>query len=450
MNARQKSTLVLGLGKTGYSVIAHLAARGDAGRITAADSRELAPCAARVRERFPRVNIITGRLPLNQMTEFDRVVASPGVALGRAPARPAVRVIGDIELFAESARAPVIAITGSNGKSTVTTLVARMLAAAGKRVLCGGNLGTPALELLAEDAPDFYVLELSSFQLENTYSLNAAAAAVLNISADHLDRHGDLASYAAAKARILHGASCARVLNRDDAASRELLRAHPQAVTFGLGRPRARHYGVIGGAGDEFLCCGNARLAPLAQLQLQGAHNAANALAAFALAQAAGVAPQGPPLEAALAYRGLEHRCELAAEVGGVKWINDSKGTNVGASLAALSGLRGELIWIGGGIGKGADFAPLRAPLRERACAAVLFGRDAGVIETALAGATEVVRARDLQHAVGLAAARACAGRVVLFSPACSSFDMFEDYAARGRAFKKLVGALAATSGARQ
>ncbi|MGR3915074.1 MAG: UDP-N-acetylmuramoyl-L-alanine--D-glutamate ligase, partial [Gammaproteobacteria bacterium] len=412
------------------------------GRITAADSRARAPCAARVREHFPRVHIISGRLPLQQMAEFDRVIASPGVALGRAPA--AVRVIGDIELFAECARAPVIAITGSNGKSTVTTLLAGMLAAAGKRVLCGGNLGTPALELLREDAPDFYVLELSSFQLENTYSLNAAAAAVLNISADHLDRHGDLARYAAAKARILRGASCARVLNRDDPASRDLLRAHADAVTFGLGRPPPRHYGITAGARGEHLCRGEARLAPVAQLQLQGAHNIANVLAACALLDAAGVAPAGPPLAAALAHRGLEHRCELAAEIGGVKWINDSKGTNVGASLAALSGLRGEFIWIAGGIGKGADFTPLRAPLRERARAAVLFGRDAAAIETAIAGATEVLRARDLQHAVQIAAVHARAGQAVVFSPACSSFDMFEDYAARGRAFKKLAAALAA------
>ncbi|MDA8023540.1 MAG: UDP-N-acetylmuramoyl-L-alanine--D-glutamate ligase [Gammaproteobacteria bacterium] len=440
MNAREKSTLVLGLGRTGYSVVAHLAARGDAGRITAADSRERAPCAARVRERFPRVRVITGRLPFERMAQFDRVVASPGVEVARAPA---VRVIGDIELFAESARAPVIAITGSNGKSTVTTLVADMLAAAGKRVLRGGNLGTPALELLedadAGEAPDFYVLELSSFQLENTYSLSAAAASVLNISADHLDRHGDLANYTAIKARVLRGASCVRVLNRDDPASRELLRAHPDAVTFGLGRPNARHYGIS----DEHFCRGEARLAPLSRLRLQGAHNAANALAALALAEAAGVAPEGDALEALLAHRGLEHRCELAAEIGGVKWINDSKGTNVGASLAALGGLRGELIWIGGGIGKGADFTPLRAPLRERARAAVLFGRDAAQIETAIAGATEVLRARDLAHAVEIAAARARAGQAVVFSPACSSFDMFKDYAERGRAFKKLAGALA-------
>lgn len=432
MNAAAKSTLVLGLGRTGYSVIAHLAARGDAARITAADSRLRAPCMARVREKFPRVRIIAGKFP--SLQDFDRVIASPGVAL---ESKPHARVIGDIELFAECARAPVVAITGSNGKSSVTTLVTKMLTAAGKRALCGGNLGTPALDLLDAPAPDFYVLELSSFQLENTYSLNAAAAAVLNISADHLDRHRDLQSYAAAKSRILDGETCARVLNRDDANSAQLLRAHRDARTFGLDAPRADEYGVR----DGYLCRGQTQLAPLAKMKLQGAHHIANALAAFALLDAVGVAVTAAVVTTALEFAGLEHRCELVAEIDGVKWFNDSKATNVGATVSALTGMRGKCIWIGGGTGKDADFKPLQRPLQTRARAAVLFGRDADAIADALGGGVQILRARDLAHAVAIAvdAAAAHAAQNILFSPACASFDMFENYAARGDAFKREV-----------
>lgn len=433
------STLVLGLGKTGYSVVEYLCARG--GKVTVADSRDLAPCLGRVRERYPRVEIITGGLPLDSLAKFDRIVVSPGIALP-AGAAGEKTLIGDIELFVENATAPIIAITGSNGKSTVTTLVAELLGAAGRRALTGGNIGTPALELLARPAPDFYVLELSSFQLENTHSLRAAAAAILNISEDHMDRYRHIGQYTDAKARILTGAA-ACVLNRDDPSSAPLLAANPDAVTFGLDRPAGeRHYGLANTAKGRSLCRGESPLGAVAQLALHGEQNIANVLAALALVESAGVAAAPPVVDAALGWGGLEHRCELVAEIGGVKWINDSKGTNVGATVAALRGFGDDLILIAGGLGKGADFSPLRAAVGERVSHAVLFGRDAGRIADAIAGYAEVSRARDLKHAVSIAAAHTRAGRVVLFSPACASFDMFENYEQRGRVFKRLVAKL--------
>ena len=456
--ARQPtSTLVLGLGKTGYSVVEHLAARGE--KVTVADSRDLAPCLSLVRERHPRVEVITGGLPAPaRFAQFDRVVVSPGIAVASAR-----RLVGDIELFAESARAPVIAITGSNGKSTVTTLVSKMLAAAGAKALTGGNIGTPALELLAQPPPDFYVLELSSFQLENTYSLAPKAAAILNISEDHLDRYAHIDRYVEAKARILEHAAV-RVLNRGDAklAALQQTQTQTQTITFGLDRPAGDgDYGVLASAQGRFLCRGHGgkRLAAVEQLAVRGEQNIANALAALALVDAATgttttTAASDTPavIEALLNFRGLEHRCEPVAEIAGVKWVNDSKGTNVGATVAAIVGSDGSdgdednLILIAGGIGKGADFSPLRAAVGARVRHAVLFGRDAERIADALAGQTEISRATDLPHAVARAAKLARAGQTVLFSPACASFDQFENYAERGLAFKRLVAALASPS----
>lgn len=462
-SSQPRSTLVLGLGKTGYSVIAHLAARGE--KITVADSREQAPYFDKVRENFPQVTIIRGRLPVDDFTQFDRVVISPGIAMEGMQESAAVEhqplgnsasstsshassrhVIGDIELFVQEATAPIIAITGSNGKSTVTMLVSNMLAAAGKKVLVGGNIGTPALELLTQETPDFYVVEVSSFQLENTHSLAAAAATVLNISEDHMDRYRDIAQYAEAKSRVLENAK-ACVLNRDDPASQALLTANPNAICFGLNRPSKEvDYGVMTTEQGKFMCRGETALAEVDQLAMHGEQNVANALAAFALVEAVGVSITKKVCDALLAYRGLEHRCELAAEINGVKWINDSKGTNVGATVAAINGCGGgcgdgdcDLILIAGGLGKGADFSPLKKPVREHVCQAVLFGQDAERIAEAIATETKVSRADDLKHAMSLAARCAQAGQSVLFSPACASFDMFENYEQRGLAFKELL-----------
>jgi len=436
-----RATLVLGLGKTGYSVIEHLSARGE--KITVADSRDLPPFLALVRERYPQVEVITGGLPAGPFTSFNRVVVSPGIAVESRQ-----HLIGDIELFVESATAPIIAITGSNGKSTVTTLVSDMLVAAGSKVLTGGNIGTPALELLTHPVPDFYVLELSSFQLEKTYSLKAAAATVLNISEDHMDRYPHIDQYIEAKARVLHGAGCC-VLNRDDTDSCALLKAHPGAISFGLDRPvRANDYGLINTDEGQFLCVGELALAPVNRLTMQGEQNIANALAALALVQcargrSAAIPIEQPVIGTVLGFAGLEHRCELVAEINGVKWINDSKGTNVGATVAAINGFGDNLILIAGGIGKGADFSPLKESVDERVSHVILFGQDADLIAEAIDGETRISRTRDLAQAVSVAAGFAQEGQVVLFSPACSSFDMFENYEQRGAAFKRLVTSLA-------
>lgn len=468
LNAK-RSTLVLGLGKTGYSVVEYLCARG--ALVTVADSRDLAPYLARVRTNYPQVEVISGGLPLHCAdfpARFERIVVSPGIATTEVATAAATRtLIGDIELFVESATAPIIAITGSNGKSTVTMLVGEMLAAAGHRALIGGNIGTPALDLLAQPPADFYVLELSSFQLENTHSLRAAAAAILNISEDHMDRYRDLDGYIQAKARILNGADNI-VLNRDDPSFAQLLNAHPQAISFGLDRPPgARDYGLTEtaeGHEERVLCCGKTHLIAAKRMTLHGEHNIANLLAALALVESVGVVVTARMLEAALAWGGLEHRCEPVAQINGVQWINDSKGTNVGATLAALQGFASSfgkgIILIAGGIGKGADFTPLRAAVDKRVRHAVLFGRDAEHIATAIGSHTEISMARDLPHAVSLAAAIAATvaevaavsaqnsaiaaepTQVVLFSPACASFDMFENYQQRGHAFKSLVAQL--------
>lgn len=455
------ATLVLGLGKTGYSVVEFLAGRGEEA-IVVADTREAPPFLAEVREGYPQVEVVTGGLPHERFGEFGRVVVSPGVVLpaeageaGGDEAKP--RVVSDVEVFAENARAPIVAITGSNGKSTVTMLVGEMLRAAGKVVRVGGNLGTPALELLgkgegeAKGEADFYVLELSSFQLEHTHNLRAAAVAVLNICEDHLDRYEDVAAYAAAKRRILRGAG-ARVLNREDGVVggwlEEAGEVPSEVVSFGLDAPpREVDYGVVGGD----LVRGGRKIARAEAMGLRGGQNVANGLAALALVEAvAGGEITDAMVGAMLGYRGLEHRCEWVAEIGGVQWVNDSKGTNVGATRAAIAGLEGGLVLIAGGRGKGADFAPLAEAARGKVRCAILFGEDAGKLAGVFAGVggVEVERVEDLRAAVMRAAGVAGGGETVLFSPACASFDMFENYEARGAAFKELVAEVAEIGGA--
>ena len=445
--------LVIGLGLTGYSAVKYLVRSGM--QVTAADSRELPPYLKQVKDEFPQVEIITGQIPYARFGSFKQIVASPGVEIERQNFSGGGALIGDIELFVRQAQAPIIAITGSNGKSTVTMLVAEMLLAAGLKIKTGGNIGTPVLDLLDPAAPDYYVpdyyvLELSSFQLETTHSLRARAATVLNISADHMDRYRDMDEYIAAKARILHAAA-ARVLNRDDAGSKKLLAADPESISFGMDRPADNHYGVTSAGSSRALVRGDAVLARAEQITLQGEQNIANILAAMALVEAAGVALNAAVVGAALNYGGLPHRCEMVAEVNGVKWINDSKGTNVGATIAAINGVGDDLILIAGGIGKGADFSPLAAA-RARVRHAVLFGQDAEAIAAAMADADVhdddgddnepndyIHRAKDLTHAVSLAAGLARAGQTVLFSPACASFDMFDNYEHRGNVYKQLV-----------
>ncbi|MBS0001574.1 MAG: UDP-N-acetylmuramoyl-L-alanine--D-glutamate ligase [Thioalkalivibrio sp.] len=434
-------TLVVGLGATGLSVARHLAGRGEAFAIT--DTRDAPAGLARLAEIPGAESRWAGPLAALDPGVWRRIVISPGVPvalpeLERAAAAGA-EIVGDIELFARSVRQPVLGITGSNGKSTVTALSGALLEAQGRRVAVGGNFGTPALDLLDEDA-ELYVLELSSFQLETTRSLAPAGAAILNISADHLDRYADLEAYAAAKARILRGAQRI-VVNRQDPVVAGLA-AGRGAVTFGLDEPAGpEDFGILELGGQTWLARGATSLFPTAGLFVHGRHNWLNALAALALCW--------PWLEdparwqpALGGFVGLPYRSRPVARHRDVDYVDDSKGTNVGATLAAIRGVAGPLILIAGGQGKGQDFAPLADALVGKARGVVLLGADAPAIAQALNGSVPVRIVDSMEEAVAGAAQWAQAGDTVLLSPACASLDMFANYAERGDRFAAAVRGL--------
>lgn len=432
---------VLGLGATGMSCARFLAARG--ARVAVFDTRPAPP--ALPAARALGVEIRCGAIAERDLDAYSHVAVSPGIA-SDTPALRAARargaeVVGDIEIFAWHARAPIVAITGSNGKSTVTTLVWRMLEASGRCVRAGANLGIPALDLLSGPEPDVYVLELSSFQLDLTFSLRPAVATVLNLSADHIDRHGSFAAYRAAKARILTGAAHI-VLNAEDPAVASMAEAIASPVTvdwIGGDRDRA-HYRADEYAGERWLWAGSTPVFPVRDLRIVGRHNEFNALAAIAIATRLEV-EFAAQRRALAAFGGLDHRCRLVLETNGVRWFNDSKATNVGATIAAIRGLAGDgrVILIAGGQGKGADFRELRAAVAGRVRVALLLGADAGAIADAIRDLCEVEFVADLASAVRVAAERARPSEIVLLSPACASLDMFRNYEERGRAFEAAV-----------
>lgn len=439
-----EARLVLGLGATGRSVARFWRARGLP--FTAADTRaELFDDDALRVELGPEVALHCGALPPAVFDGLTEVVVSPGIALDHpwvAAAREAgARIIGDIDLFVHEARAPVVGITGSNGKSTVTALLGAMAEACGRRVAVGGNLGTPALDLL-DPAIELYVLELSSFQLERADRLGLSVAGVLNITPDHLDRHGSLQAYHRAKHRIFQGAK-AVVVNRADVLTQPLLDAETRVLSWHPSDPDLNEYGLRNLDGVATLVRGLEPLLPVAALGLRGHHNAINAVAALALGEAAGLPREGM-LTALQAFRGLPHRCELVARYRDVDYINDSKGTNTGATVSALAGLggSGNVVLIVGGQGKGQDFTVLK-DVAARYCRRVLtLGEAAREIELALGGVVPVQRVADVDAAVLRAAEIARAGDVVLLSPACASFDQFRSYQARGDAFRAAVARL--------
>jgi len=434
--------LVLGLGRTGLSSARYLDRKGLELRV--ADTRAEPPGIAALRTQVPAAEVRTGAFVPALLDDVSQVVISPGLSLREPVATEAVRrglpVVGDVELFAREAQAPVAAISGTNGKSTVTALLAELANAAGCAAVAGGNLGEPALDLLERPVPDLYVLELSSFQLETTHSLATAAATVLNVTPDHMDRYDSLADYAAAKARIFDGCAAA-VVNADDPLVRDMPRPGQRVITFGLDDPSA-DYSLLR-APEPALACRGEALLPVSALRLQGLHNVANALAALAMCEALAL-PRGPVLEALAAFGGLPHRTQWVAEVGGVRYVNDSKGTNVGATIAAVAGFGGPLLLIAGGDGKGQDFGPLRDAFRGKVRHVVLIGRDAPVLERTLDGVCSTELASDMRSAVAAARAAAHAGDTVLLSPACASLDMFRDYAHRGEEFAAAVRSLAA------
>jgi UDP-N-acetylmuramoylalanine--D-glutamate ligase len=435
MPLRGKRLLVLGLGDTGLSV-ARFAAREGAG-VRVADTRTDPP-----RRRDFVGEFHAGAFSDALLEAVDLVCISPGLPLDSAIVRSALArrlpVVGDVELFAWHNRAPVLAVTGTNGKSTVTALAAHLLRSAGRDAEAAGNIAPPVLEALLQRAspPAGWALELSSYQLETTWSLDPRAAAMLNLSDDHLDRYAGLDEYGAAKARIFLGAGV-QVLNRDDRRSLAMALPGRRVVTFGLDAPRGPdHFGVANGA----LARGSETILELSQLPIHGLHNAANALAACALVSCLDM-PLADLARGLRSFRGLAHRLERIALRGGVEWYDDSKGTNVGATVAALRGLGRPAVLILGGEGKGQDFAPLAEPVRRHASHVLLIGRDAALIERALAGiATE--RCPTLESAVARAAQLARPGEAVLLSPACASFDMFRDYKHRGEVFAAAVRAL--------
>jgi len=443
LELKDKRVLVLGLGDTGLSALRWLQRHG--ARLSVADTRAAPPGLDAVRAELPQVTVHLGAFQREVFAPAEIIVASPGVPLAEPEVQAAmacgIPVVGDVELFAQykPAHAKVIAITGANGKTTVTTLVGEMCQAAGLNTVVVGNIGLPVLDALGMEEPDIYVLELSSFQLETTTSLQADAATVLNVTEDHLDRYPGMADYAAAKARIFHGHGM-QVLNREDRWSRGMALPERKEVSFGLDAPPSHNdFGLLHRGGETWLAQGATELLKLSELRVVGLHNAANALAALALCRAIGL-EYAPLLEVMRQFKGLPHRVEWVAEIGGVAFYDDSKGTNVGATCAALAGLPQTVVLIAGGDGKGQDFSPLRGPVEQNARAVVLIGRDGAQIGAVLADSgVTLVSADSLEQAVQAAHAHAQPGDAVLLSPACASFDMFRNYLHRAEVFVTAV-----------
>ena len=434
-----KKIAVIGFGLTGQSVIRHLS--NTTSELIAMDTRNLAVNARQLKQRFPKVRLVTGGLDRHTLKTADMVVVSPGVPIHALDLRNKIgthtELVGDIELFARYADAPIIAITGSNGKSTVVTLVDILINAGGQTAFLGGNIGVPALDLFAKATPDVYVLELSSFQLETTENLNADVAVVLNLSEDHLDRYPSYMAYTDAKARVYRNART-EVINRDEPGAPQI--AMPNSVSFGLGTPRSDvEFGIISEKGIDWLARGNHKILKAEELALKGRQNWLNALAALAVVTQYGLDINNAMLAAMCAFEGLSDRCEQLANKEGVLWINDSKATNVGATLAAIAGFEQPKVLIMGGQGKAADFTPLKMAMDESVREVILIGEDADKLEAVLMDVVKLSRAESLEDAVLRAKAISRAGDVVMLSPACASFDMFENYKARGQAFREWV-----------
>jgi UDP-N-acetylmuramoylalanine--D-glutamate ligase len=423
--------VVAGLGKTGLSCAKYLADRAIDFMIM--DSRESPPGLDEFKKLFPDVQIILGKFDQNIIREAEEVIISPGISPEDFPSE---KTIGDIELFSRLAKAPIVAITGTNAKGTVTTLVGEMIKAAGLKVVVGGNIGTPALDLLLEAVPDFYVLEVSSFQLETTHKFNTKAAVILNLSPDHLDRHKTMENYQKIKQSIYQYTETA-VFNRQDAYTLPIYKTSHQ-ISFGLDKPEDNQFGFD----KNKLFFGKNILLPIDNLKIQGKHNYLNALAALALGQAIGL-PISKMLEALEDFPGLAHRCEWITTQKDIAWYNDSKATNIGATLAALDGLgshiKGKIILIAGGLGKDADFTLLQKAVKNYTKNIILIGKDAPIIAKALWEYTSIQYAKDLASAVQIANSQASSGDAVLLSPACASFDMFRDFEDRGDQFKTFV-----------
>ena len=443
--ASSLNTAIVGAGVTGLSVARFLARQQTV--FTLFDTRLAPPSLAELHKIAPDAPVVLGDLSDDAFLSFHRVVLSPGVArslpaVARAIAE-GIEVIGDIELFARGALAPIVAITGSNGKTTVTSLVGQMAKDAGINVKVGGNLGTPALDLL-EDNVELYVLELSSFQLESTHRLNAEVATVLNVTPDHMDRYDSIQQYWSAKQKIYWGAK-KLVVNRDDALTQFPAANDKQYLSFGSRSPDLNQYGLITKGHETFIARGTEVLISMKDTALCGSHNALNIQAALAIGEHLGL-DRAQMLNCVKNFKGLPHRCQFVARKDGVDFINDSKGTNVGATVAAIAGLAAgkNVILIAGGDAKGAEFTELGGPAERHLKALIAIGVDGPKLIQTLAQCTQTHSAETLQKAVTLADQIKAPGDIVLLSPACASFDMFKNYEDRGAQFVACVEALCA------
>ncbi len=445
MNLAQEKydVLIIGLGKTGYACAKYLSQKNI--HFAVMDNRQTPPLLESMQQKLPECQVFVGKFDESIILNTKQIIISPGVSLLEPAIQKAMQnnipVISDVELFCQHVSTPIIAVTGSNGKSTVVTLLAKVIESSGLKVGLGGNIGTPVLDLIAETEPDVYVLELSSFQLETTYSLNAKASVVLNVSEDHMDRYPDIQTYANTKAKIYNGDGLV-ILNRDDPLVKQTNVGQRKAITFGSSQPNKNHYGLKEINKRIALMKGGQHLLYTDELKIQGQHNAINVLAILALSEVLEL-NNDKVIEAIKDFPGLAHRCEWVAKINNANWYNDSKGTNVGATLAAINGLTNQnnLILIAGGVGKDANFSPLKT-VANKIKLLIVFGQDGQLIADAFSGTIDIVKANDLKQCVQLAYESAASNDVVLFSPACASFDMFRNYEERGSVFVKFVNEL--------
>jgi len=437
--SNMRETVVIGLGETGISVAKHLSKQGIA--FSMCDTRSNPPQLSAFKQRFPNAEIHLGGFVDGAFAQAAQIIVSPGIDINQDVIRKAVAAnececVGDIELFARSTTMPIVAITGSNGKSTVTSLLAEMARSANVNAYAGGNLGPPALDLLNHNDAELFVLELSSFQLESTQSLRPDVAVVLNISPDHLDRHGDVDNYAQIKERIYSNAKSS-VINRNDEYV-SLMKTAGEVISFALDQPSAGHFGIRKENDCLYLVFGDKHLLPVSELALQGESGILNSLAALAVGHALNL-PMQPMLDKLKDFKGLPHRLALVAERDGVTWFNDSKGTNIGATISSLRSLNKNIILIAGGVFKGGDLTQLKEAVTKHAKHVILLGQDANVLQQEIEGVSSIDVANSMNEAVQIAQKIASTGDQVLLSPACASFDMYKNYIERGCDFEDCV-----------
>lgn len=444
--SKQFDTIVVGLGKTGFSCARYLADQGV--NFAVADHCDKPPMLEEMETTLPEIPLYLGDLDGSFLSRAKNLVLSPGVPLQQdaivEAVNSGVEVYGDVELFCQHISAPVIAITGTNGKSTVTALITEILRAASLKVFMGGNLGHPVLDLLTEEPPDFYVLELSSFQLETVHSLNAVAAVVLNVQEDHMNRYQDITQYAEIKERIYKGTGT-MIINMDDPAVVRMIQDDRTVIGITLSEPESEIYGLRQYSDVQWIVKGNEKLIMVDDIRMKGSHNILNVMAAMALVEIV-ACPRESVLSVLRSFAGLQHRCQKVFEYAGVAWINDSKATNVAAAYAAINSLSNNknIILIAGGDSKGADFTKLQKVAYSSLKAVITLGQDGHKVCQLLCSTVSSYVVNSICTAVEVAASIATEGDIVLLSPACASYDMFDDYQMRGKAFvnaiKKVFG----------